>query len=331
MAQFWKKKPNRHPKVIPPAIKSLPTIPKPELIKTMGPKFYIPPDGTRRRDDKPALTSKKEASNLVISLPQTKPGSQMKRSQYSKQKPDPTLDHEKEFLRIFKQLAHMTSYWEVWKDFVTMFACTISNAVDKLHHEEREALFLRCHEKYKESDQKLFPLLVDEVIEALEKNPEQDFLGKLFMILDLRNHSKAQIFTPYDVCKLMAKISMPGLAEEIREKGYIIIDDPCCGSGATLIAAINTAKKILEKEGLNFQKHVLVTGQDIDATVAFMCYIQLSLLGMAGYIKIGNTLTEPMVAGESVDNYWFMPIYFDDVWVTRRLLKKMDDLISGKE
>ncbi len=39
------------------------------------------------------------------------------------------------------------------------------------------------------------------VVEALERNPEQDFLGELYMELELGNHWKGQFFTPYCVCK----------------------------------------------------------------------------------------------------------------------------------
>lgn len=52
-----------------------------------------------------------------------------------------------------------------------------------------------------------------------------------------------------------------------------------------------------------------------------MCYIQLSLLGVAGYIKVGNSLTEPMCSDDSLENYWFTPIYCSDVWAIRRLFK----------
>ena len=45
---------------------------------------------------------------------------------------------------------------------------------------------------------------------------------------------------------------------------------------------------------INYQNHVLVAAQDIDMTVALMCYIQLSLLGVAGYVKIGNSITDPI-------------------------------------
>ena len=62
-----------------------------------------------------------------------------------------------------------------------------------------------------------------------------------------------------------------------------------------------------------------------------MCYIQLSLLGVAAYIKVGNSLTEPMVENDSTENYWFTPIYFSDVWVMRRTIKKFNQIMKGEE
>lgn len=94
---------------------------------------------------------------------------------------------------------------------------------------------------------------------------------------------------------------------------------PRCGAGATLIAGIHAARKQLEKANLNHQNHLLVVAQDIDETVALMCYIQLSLLGVAGYVKVGNSLTEPMTDNDDKENYWFTPMYFSNVWVLRRI------------
>lgn len=140
----------------------------------------------------------------------------------------------------------------------------------------------------------------------------------------------SQFFTPYHVCKLMAAVTMDNVVDEVKEKGYISINDPACGAGATLIAGVNEARKKLEKANINFQNHVLVVAQDIDFTVAMMCYIQLSLLGVAGYIKVGNSLTEPLSTDDTTENYWFTPMYFSDVWMTRRIFRKVDS-ITRKE
>lgn len=225
------------------------------------------------------------------------------------------------FVKLFQELTYRWTPWEVWQDFVTMYACAISNAVDKSHFEKREELYLKRIQKYNKKEQEIFPQLAAEVVLALEKNPEQDFLGSIFMALNLGNDSGGQFFTPYDVCRMMAEMTCDNVLPTIEAKGYISINDCACGAGATLIAGVHAAAKQISKAGLNWQNHILVTAQDVDYTVAYMCYIQLSLLGVAGYIKVGNSLTEPMCSDDSLENYWFTPIYCSDVWTIRRLFK----------
>lgn len=237
----------------------------------------------------------------------------------------------KEFIKTFKQLTYTHSKWQVWSDFITMFACTISNAVDKRHFDEREKLYLDAIRRYSKKEQPLFSELSAHVIVAMEENQDQDFLGSIFMELDLGNEHKGQFFTPYSVCQLMAAMAEGDLVAQVKEKGYITIGDPCCGAGATIIAGVNEAKHQLEKAGFNFQNHILVVGQDIDFTVMAMCYIQLSLLGVAGYFKLGNSLSEPMTNEDSLENYWFTPMYFSDVWAMRWIAHKMDALLKTGE
>lgn len=239
------------------------------------------------------------------------------------EKPKKILNPEKEFLRVFQQLTYRHNTWAVWNDFITMFACALSNPVDKEHYDEREALYLQIIKRYNKQEQPLFSELAAHAVMALEENPEQDFLGGIFMSLNLGNERKGQIFTPYHVCVLMAEVTMGNVVEEVKEKGFISINDPCCGAGATLIAGIHSARKRLEKASMNYQNHILVAAQDIDMTVALMCYIQLSLLGVAGYVKIGNSLTEPMTENDSKENYWYTPMYFSQVWTLRRFFRSL--------
>ncbi len=238
------------------------------------------------------------------------------------------IDPEKEFLRTFKQLTRQRRSWEVWSDFIVMAACALSNPLDKAHYDEREARYLRVINKYRKLDQQLFPTLFAHMVLALEYNSEQDFLGKLYMTLGLQDRDRQQEFTPYSICDVMAGITVENVVKQVQENGYVSINDPCCGAGATLISAIHYAKRQLENDGLNFQNHILVAAQDIDETVALMCYIQLSLLGVAAYIKVGNSLTNPMSAGDAPDDYWFTPMYFSDVWAMRRLVHRMDMLFQ---
>lgn len=239
----------------------------------------------------------------------------------------PKFDPKKEFLKTFKKLTYQHRAWDIWNDFIVMSACALSNPVDKTHYDERETRYLRIINKYRKKEQEHFPTLFAHMVMALELNPEQDFLGNLYTDLGLQDEGRKQIFTPYNVCQMMGDMLLGDVVKEVKEKGYITVNDPCCGAGATLIAGVNSVKKSLAKAGLNFQNHILVTAQDIDETVALMCYIQLSLLGMAAYVKVGNSLTEPMTSADTLENYWFTPMYFSDVWAMRRLFHKLNGIL----
>lgn len=228
---------------------------------------------------------------------------------------------EKEFLDDFQKLCYSRSSWQVWSDLMSAMACSISNATDRSseHFDSREKEYGECIKRLGsvEVPARMFAVIV----EALENNPEQDFLGKMYMNLNLGNHWKGQFFTPYDLCKLMSGITCDKVDRQIEEKGYISICDPACGAGATLIAAANEMKNAKH----NFQNHVLFVGQDVDRVTGMMCYIQLSLLGCAGYICIGNTITNPLTGHvlypkeNDGQELWYTPMFQSKIWTCRRL------------
>ena len=235
---------------------------------------------------------------------------------------------KKEFIKIFNEMCYSRSGWQVWSDLISTMACSIANAVDRSEprFSNREKEYANCIERLGGVDKpaKCFAI----VVEALERNPEQDFLGELYMELELGNHWKGQFFTPYNICKMMSEITVGDVDRQIEEKGYISICDPACGAGATLIAAANSMRNAKH----NFQNHVLFVGQDIDRIVGMMCYIQLSLLGCAGYICIGNTITNPLVGhvlfpqemeGQEL---WITPMFQSNVWAWRRLFHSLGSL-----
>lgn len=296
---FWK--PKKKKKVVHKAKPAKP-IPKYE------PKPFIPP----------------EIPKIDISANQQKEP----QKQAPKKTSSPRADDKKYFIETFNKLvSERNRPWDIWKDFVLMTACAFSNAVDKTHYDEREERYLKAIAKYRKEEQALFPELLAEMTVALEKNSNQDFLGEVYMRMRLGSDELKQIFTPYNVCHLMALATMGNVAEQVEKSGFITVHDDCCGGGATLIAAANVARNDLEKAGLNFQNHILFSAQDIEETVALMCYIQLSLLGVAGFVKVGNSLTDPIRNGDSMENYWFTPMYFSEVWHTRRVINQIMDIL----
>lgn len=299
-------------------------------------KTHIASSKTNPPKMKPVPEWKPTISQPIYKTPAKDIDSKTQKKPESKPKTSPKKNNpKKEFLETFRKLTYRHRAWDAWRDFIIMFACSLSNPVDKGHYDEREARYMKIIKKYNKQEQAIFPELAAQTVLALEENQEQDFLGSIFMELNLGNDSGGQFFTPYHVCEFMAEIAIgDDVVEKVNEKGYITIHtihDPCCGAGATLIAGVHVARKQLAKQNLNYQNYVLVTAQDIDEIVALMCYIQLSLLGVAAYIKVGNTFTEPIAEGDSTENYWFTMMYFSDVWKMRRMVHKMDELLKGEK
>ena len=114
-----------------------------------------------------------------------------------------------------------------------------------------------------------------------------DFLGAIFMELELGDNFRGQYFTPYSVQCLMARMLMPGVRDTIRREGIATVSDPACGAAGMLIAY---AECLLEAD-INPSMHMFGSCIDIDPVAADMAFIQLSLLGIAAEVVTGNTLT----------------------------------------
>lgn len=227
---------------------------------------------------------------------------------------------------LVRKLAYRFQTWEVWSDFCLMAACAISSPVDAEHHDKREALYAQTAKKYNAKELELFAELFATVVMALDEDPDQDFLGDLFMQLELGSHWHGQFFTPYSICRCMAEISIADMYGILAEKGWCSVNDPACGAGALLIAFANECRRRPGRE-VNYQTSVLFVAQDIDYTAAMMCYIQLSLLGCPGYVIVGNTLTTPPTESLQNQDVWYTPMYYRDIWHWRRLWNQLSRIM----
>lgn len=245
-----------------------------------------------------------------------------------------------DFAKMFQPLGERHQRWQVWADFIVASSISLAAPFDPPDTEkwkERDAEFKSIMGRYTEPERRVFVELLHIMMQALEDEPEQDFLGEMFMMLELSNHWKGQFFTPYCVCQMMAEITMQDVAAHIERKGWVAICDPACGAGATLIAARNHLQRNPCGKLLGHQQTLFVA-QDVDRVAALMCYLQLSLLGCAGYVVVGNTLTDPTVGlganpvlpieteGQDI---WCMPLFHDQVWVWRQAFLRLECLTGN--
>ena len=69
---------------------------------------------------------------------------------------------------------------------------------------------------------------------------------------------------------------------------------------------IATAAALKEK-GINYQKNMEVAAQDLDWKGVYMCYLQLSLLGIRAVCVQGDTLAEPYISSYPSDRVLYTP------------------------
>lgn len=248
-------------------------------------------------------------------------------------------DYKKRFMNGFQILCRSRHSYTVWSDCMELFAITISNSVMvqlkeqepfKSIWEERENKYLKVINSYTKKEQRLFPQMLALIVEELEERPNQDLLGELYMMLQISNKNAGQFFTPYSICEAMsnALIERKQLGKTVHKKGYTSIYDPACGAGATLVCASEICKSMFKK--YNYQNHIMFVGQDIDITCVHMCYIQLALHGLAGYVIHGDTLMKPEPElPKDLKNIYFTPMWFSEVWTLRRFFHNQD-ILGGR-
>lgn len=189
--------------------------------------------------------------------------------------------------KLFTKASHGSGMYELWDAFVSSFAAMLAagsgNECDWLIERASSAMARITKEAQEE-----VPKLYDPVIEAFEENPYQDLLGDVYMKLNLGNKNVGQFFTPYNVAEAMARMNIDEtmVTNTIDERGYITVNEPAAGGGANIIGAAHVLKDI----GVNFQQRMWFVAQELSELTALTCYVQCSIIGMAGVVQIGDTL-----------------------------------------
>lgn len=239
-------------------------------------------------------------------------------------------EHQKNILKMLNSFGGRYTRYQIWCDFVIWSALSISNAIDLLNAPRRREQAKDIEKKYTAAEKKVLSEMLSEFVMAMEVDPEQDFLGELFMMCEFGSDARGQFFTPYSVCRAMASINMGDqIKDQIDAQGFVSCNDCACGAGALLVAFANECKH----RDINYQTSVMFVAQDIDYLAACMCYLQMSILGLPGYVYVGNTLTDPCVSADgrgllpiNPQNCFFTPMFFSDVWTWRKLFARIGSI-----
>lgn len=180
---------------------------------------------------------------------------------------------------LIRKLSGRYSEYEIFSDFLILSAMAIASAVNPC--DDYEKRYKDTAGKYNSDELKMFTKLLALLVEEIEKDP-RDVLGGLYMSMGLGSKSTGQFFTPYHICRLMARTVD---FSELKATMKMTILEPSCGSGANVIACYQEAKE----QGL-FYPGISVTAVDLDLKAVCMAFVQFSLLGISAKVSQGNTL-----------------------------------------
>lgn len=215
----------------------------------------------------------------------------------------------KELVKLFNQLSGSRSLWQVFNDCIEMFALSIQNIFCfNQTFEKNKNRYKDIVKNYSESEIETIVKIFAEITNALEANPFQDFLGDLYMQLDIGSSALGQFFTPYTVSYAMAVSSFDekNARAELSQKGYISVLEPAVGGGANIIAFC----EVLKNHDINYQTQCVIVCQELSKLTALMCYTALSLIGCAAVVKIGDSLSDPYT------NYFAECSKGAEIWTT---------------
>jgi hypothetical protein len=125
-----------------------------------------------------------------------------------------------------------------------------------------------------------------------------DFLGQVATELEILHAQNGQFFTPYEVARAMATMTLVDVKPTIEEHGFITICEPASGAGGMVLACADT----LADQGFDPSLHMLVQATDIASLCYHMTFLQLTMRGIAANVEHGNSLSL-----ETFDHAWTPP------------------------
>lgn len=197
-------------------------------------------------------------------------------------------DEKKKLLKDIEFFLYRRDKIRVFNDAVEFDALDLSIRTVPIKQAERIERMNQIISVYSdEQERKKFGEICSGINDMLSKMLDHygDHLGEIYMELSGGKKAAGQYFTPYDVSRLMAQITV-GQSDLSNDK-ILTFHEPCCGSGGIIIATADA----LNSRGFNYTNNAVYLANDIDRNCALMCYLQTSWAAMPAVILHQDTLT----------------------------------------
>lgn len=193
---------------------------------------------------------------------------------------------KKQIIKKIKELSGSRSPYDIFCDWVKLMALSIQNECQLVENsvwKMREEEYMKISASYGGNIEP-FAEMMGMLTIALD-NEVSDVLGEIYMESGCGNKNTGQFFTPFHVSEASASLALVRVEQEQK----ITLNEPSCGGGGMIIAAA----KVLKNKGINPQTALKIIAQDLDWKAIYMCYTQLSLLGLDAIVVQGDTLANP--------------------------------------
>lgn len=213
--------------------------------------------------------------------------------------PIPKID---DIVKDIEKAAYAVDTSKFVSDLFECGAIAISNAFDLAQKDKREERYLQIIRSYKPDQQKKLAEIFAKVYALLasvvyDNGKFNDNLGEIFMRCNLGNKNAGH----YHISEFMARVTIDEtlVKEKIADDGILAINDPCCGGGGMIMAAL----EVLHDLGVNYARNCFIEANDVDLRCVHMTYLQLALAGVPAIVRHQNTLTRECWS------VWYTPAY----------------------
>jgi N-6 DNA Methylase len=213
--------------------------------------------------------------------------------------------YKREFSRIYDGFCNSRDRREVFADFVETAGIWMHNSMYAPPFQflekddsfwQMEQTFGRLVKKYGHEGIEKFGKMSAIIHSALSDSGGEEFLGTLYEELEIMGsrgkQATGEFFTPYALARMMARMNLNAEAvkEKIDKEGFITVYEPACGAGVMIVAVAERLNEL----GFNPREHMVFVATDISRVNFNMTYTQLSMLGLKGIVRHGNSISNEM-------------------------------------
>lgn len=196
------------------------------------------------------------------------------------------MEPVKTFIQQLSRLEPSKSPSEKFRDFLELAYCAYAKSMAASeHHDALEARYMQIVGTYRDKNAiRAYPELVGLVAQNVKR---MDFLGQVATEIGSLNAAQGQFFTPFEVSRLMAEMTLGDYEPIIQERGFLTVQEPAAGAGGMILALA----LVMRQRGYDPTSQLFVSAIDISAPCYWMAYLQLTLAGIPAEVIRGNALS----------------------------------------